>query len=538
MYDCHATALPMLSPNFVFIFLHIHCAMAGEQPTGPEQKGGGVQGQYVYWITQPHPRRPELGYKAPSEFSREQFGELIVKAHKECNITIVETACFQEPHASGEMHHNCLVRAGKQFRWKEPAERLRTEYKVCVDYATHIRTWAQGVIYGKVASEHKTQEHLDKHATQWAANGAPVRFEDVIPKKWLGANFQRKVTLSPLAVLDLCRKHEIRTETEAWALAATLEEKGDKALMAFLMDNDVGRTLAKVRKASSAKEEARRATMTRMQILEEYVATKACKCQQPGHCYFLLKDVVQKNGLDGVFQREVVASLQAGRMKMRVLCVLGSTNMAKSFLFRPLLSIYRAYTRPDGGSYQLEGLLGKEIIFLNDFEYDEDAKKWLAWQYFKNLLEGAPVNVARPKNVGENEDFTRDSPIFITAPQEISLWRGKRIDEYETNQMRTRVKYFQLHHPFQEHERSDVQPCGHCGARFYLEGREPGAGGAAASSGQAAGALLPLQVAVAGGGPAPSAAQVVADGPTAKKAKTGLEMLDALQRHGLSLLKR
>ena len=36
--------------------------------------------------------------------------------------------------------------------------------------------------------------------------------------------------------------------------------------------------------------------------------------------------------------------------------------------FKPPLSMYRIYTGPDGGSYQLQDLLDKAIIFTNDFE--------------------------------------------------------------------------------------------------------------------------------------------------------------------------
>ena len=91
-----------------------------------------------------------------------------------------------------------------------------------------------------------------------------------------------------------------------------------------------------------------------------------------------MKDVLLKNGLDSTFQKEVIDTLMVGRKKMRNLCILGSTNMAKSFLFKPLALIFRHYKRPDSGSYQLEDILGKEIVWLEDFEYDEDAKKWLS----------------------------------------------------------------------------------------------------------------------------------------------------------------
>ena len=56
-----------------------------------------------------------LGLKVPFEFNREEFSELIVKAHSEVNLEIVETACFFETHSSALRHHNCLVRAKTQF---------------------------------------------------------------------------------------------------------------------------------------------------------------------------------------------------------------------------------------------------------------------------------------------------------------------------------------------------------------------------------------------------------------------------------------
>ena len=84
---------------------------------------------------------------------------------------------------------------------------------------------------------------------------------------------------------------------------------------------------------------------------------------------------MRKNQIDGDFQKLVIGALKVGQTKERNICIVGSSNMANSFLLKPLSKIYRTYTRPDGGSYQLEELMGKELVFLNDLEYDEDAKK-------------------------------------------------------------------------------------------------------------------------------------------------------------------
>jgi len=442
-------------------------------PSGPVQAGRGVQGQYVYWITmsQPKPETIEqLGVKVPADFTRDEFSELIVKAHADVEIDIVETIVFLELHSSGEKHHNCLVRAKKMFRWKKPADNLRQTYKVCVDYGSNIRTWAQGVIYGRIASEHKQPEMLDHGYVQWAKNGAPMQLNEIIPKYMQKEGFVRKTKLTPMAFLDLCRNNNLYTEKDVWAFATSLEEKGDKGLMAYLMEGDVAVMMARVLKAVGSKEAQRREKLSRIQILEEALQRNSCSCKQPEECYNLMKDVLHMNNLDGVFQKSVIGTLVAGRQKMRNLCLVGGPGTAKSFLFKPLMMIYNTYTRPDGGSYQLEELLGKEMVFLNDFEYDDDAKKWCPWGYFKRFLEGEPLTVARPKNRGGNAPFDSDAPVFITAPQEIALYRGKKRDDYETSQMEDRVAYASMQYTIPKHMRKEVAPCIHCGARLYTEG--------------------------------------------------------------------
>ena len=89
--------------------------------------------------------------------------DLIVKAHADCSIDVLETAGFLEPHASGKTHHNCLLRAADYFRWRVPAEQLFDQYQVRVNFGTNIRTWAEGCVYGRVASEHKPPDAIDQH---------------------------------------------------------------------------------------------------------------------------------------------------------------------------------------------------------------------------------------------------------------------------------------------------------------------------------------------------------------------------------------
>lgn len=65
-------------------------------PTEPNQEGRGVHGQYLYWVTMPTPRDESvaaLGLKRPADFTRKEFGELVVQVHEELAMEILQTAC-------------------------------------------------------------------------------------------------------------------------------------------------------------------------------------------------------------------------------------------------------------------------------------------------------------------------------------------------------------------------------------------------------------------------------------------------------------
>jgi len=413
------------------------------------------------------------GVRTPREFNRVEFIALGVTVHRECDIELEEVACFMEPHEDGSPHLNLLVRSGCQYRWLKVAQRFLTHHKVHVNFAPHIKTWMEGVVYGKVASEHKGPERLDQDPRQWAKSGSPTPLEQFLPKRWQEPGFSRQTRLTPLAFFDLCVRHNVVTETGLWAKAQELSEQGDRGMLAYVLEHDGEAQLAKVLKATSAKELARRQTLTREALLEEYLAKGTCSCSVPGQTFTLMKDLLAKNGLDGRFQAEVLGARRAGRKKMRAICLVGDTNCGKSFLLKGLRRIFFVYERPEGGTHQLENLLGKEVLFLNDFEYDAKTQEWMPWQYFKNLLEGGEVTVARPKTRGSNVQFKDSAPVLMTAPGEVTLWRRGQVVQAETKQMRTRIRYLELTHELKEEERqeTDAQVCGHCSARVYLEGR-------------------------------------------------------------------
>ena len=111
-------------------------------------------------------------------------------------------------------------------------------------------------------------------------------------------------------------------------------------MRSFFMENDVDALIAKVQQSVQATERVRRSKMTREALLEEYAQKNKCTCESDGRCYRLMKELLDKNGLDDRLQREVLGALRTGRAKMRNICLIGGPDSGKSFLIKGLKLIF------------------------------------------------------------------------------------------------------------------------------------------------------------------------------------------------------
>jgi len=168
--------------------------------------------------------------KDPTELSKDEFRRELLAAHDAKGVCIEETVMYYELHGSGKPHQNCLVRSKRQFRWFGPIEALRQK-GIYIDVSKHIKTWADGVVYGSVASDHKPPHWLDQQPQQWARSGTYIPIRELLPQKWQRPGFTRRQRISNMQFLKVCRENEVTSVDEAWALACAMEDKGDHDLM-------------------------------------------------------------------------------------------------------------------------------------------------------------------------------------------------------------------------------------------------------------------------------------------------------------------
>ena len=81
--------------------------------------------------------------------------------------------------------------------------------------------------------------------------------------------------------------------------------------------------------------------------------------------------------------------------------IVRSTNCAKSFMLLPLWEIFDCFKTPLKSSFNFVAALGKEVLFFNDLRYRANGvgdREFMLWSQLLNLLEGAAMNIAMPKN--------------------------------------------------------------------------------------------------------------------------------------------
>ena len=120
----HEVSIPRrgLNPSIsfcpVWLRLRLLFSVMALSLEGPQQRGQSVNGQYVYWICMVYPSAETVqnhGVKTPDDFDRESSRVAGLEAHSFADVQILETICFREPHSSGELHLNLLVRAARPY---------------------------------------------------------------------------------------------------------------------------------------------------------------------------------------------------------------------------------------------------------------------------------------------------------------------------------------------------------------------------------------------------------------------------------------
>ena len=185
--------------------------------------------------------------------------------------------------------------------------------------------------------------------------------------------------------------------------------------------------------------------------------------------------MLSNNNIDSIsFARQVVNTLTKGRSKCSNFFIIGPANCAKSFILMPFRIVFDCFFCASNSKFNFVTAIDKEIIFFNDLQYGPKGKgddRFLPWNQFLNLLEGAPVNVAMPKNVyASDREWTALQPIFGTSDQRIVWIINGKIDYGETDQMKERWNCIEFSYQWKKGEiEYSLCPFAKCFARLISD---------------------------------------------------------------------
>ena len=91
--------------------------------------------------------------------------------------------------------------------------------------------------------------------------------------------------------------------------------------------------------------------------------------------------------------------------------IVGPANCVKTFLFKPLQTVFKAFSNPSNDKCAWIGAEDAKVVFLNDFRWTSEM---IAWKELLLLLEGQTVHLPSPKNHYAS-DITISSDVSIFA---------------------------------------------------------------------------------------------------------------------------
>ena len=278
---------------------------------------------------------------------------------------------------------------------------------------------------------------------------------------------KRNQKLQPGDVASCIVKNNIHTITELYVFAKERYEEGECDLWNFTFSRSEKLLLETIKKSwdmENCIQVLSARSKTRLQRLDD--AIKFSSCPSP-NCQWLERalEVLRLNGIErSDFARIFANALRYGRRKFNNVMIVGRTNSAKSWIMKPLKSIYQEYTfeNPLMDKFGWLTIEDKQVIILNDFRYQSEL---IPWGTFLLFLEGETVTFPTPKNhTAENIVITSDNniPIFANARGRIEFKRYSEHFEAETNMMNSRWKIIEFTHQFPEKDIIEIPPCARC----------------------------------------------------------------------------
>ena len=438
------------------------------------------------------------GRAQPGAFTREEYAVLLHTRHSEqfstnktpsaaCPVNLVrKIMVFKELHSDGNVHLYAIIQCDRPYGYQLISKALQRQDNVYVSFGSHHVYFWTAVVYASVPSEHKAPAEID--TVPYHSDGRTTREElsDIPPgarkcdRDRVLAHLGLPSKSSTVKMKATCTKEVLaeRIIAEQWhssdeiSRAAASSKVADPQLYATVLRTGKQKLEEFVTRVWSMEPCPPVVSISRLDKLHAALLTLQCTCGgrwTPAASYLM--------SLQGLEPRHVpdliLRALRLGRRKDVNILITGVPDAGKSFVFRPLPLIFRAFeTRGQRERFPLQGLPGADICVLQDARYESMGlpwDDWLRWGDGETLMINVPRNVAAASLV-----YTESAPLFATMtdvfrfpPQEARA-SGRDV-ERENIQFRSRWRIIHFKDSIPADRRSvDLDACGLCAAKWYI----------------------------------------------------------------------
>ena len=215
-------------------------------------------------------------------------------------------------------------------------------------------------------------------------------------------------------------------------------------------------------------------------LLEAATNTSACCVNGDGRCAAVYNDIVSYQGIHVAdFQHSLFETLLHGRRKGNVFMIVGGKDTGKTTITDPARMIFNAMPTPQSDSFcPLQDARGYELFLWQDFRYfpghprEREQGLRLDEGTWNRLVEGLPTLIGVAKTDGSRGDFVydEDASFILTGPFKLTAYTNGFVDEYETEQLSCRVKYWMFGRAAPVQRNRSFKPCPLCWSRWVLDG--------------------------------------------------------------------
>lgn len=474
-------------------------------PAAPEQSAASRKFRRVYSVSFAAPASPDRA--SPAELSREEFAVLLTKRHVDVFNAgratehvpankVVKVMVFRELHSDGQRHYYGVIMCERPYGCSQVQKKLMTCDKVYCSFGnSHTYFWT-AVVYGAVPSEHKSADELD--VEPYHSEGRTVREELGDMPRGVSQTEKARVALylgmpakaKSLARVDRVEDRELadRIVSEGWQTVADMAQAvgGLRASEPVLYDTvlRLGKKRAQELVDWTWSLQGPQAPApgnalctdgpARLQKLAATMENAQCVC---GGTWMPAADfLLEHQGLQtGEFKRLVLRALRLGRRKTVNVLIKGAPDAGKSFLFRPLAVIFKAFeTRGQTERFPLQGLPCAEVCVLQDPRYETFGLPWDDWLRWGDG-DTVMINVPRNSIGASSVQYTGSAPLFATMcdvfsyPLREARQHG-RDPERENIQWRSRWHIIDFARAIPPDKRDiSLEPCAKCAATWLME---------------------------------------------------------------------